>query len=94
MSKIHGRCILMFAEPVTSIHRAHRCFCTVFNLLPPNDRKLSEEKETVKKVSSPSQALTHVLNCYYRQTPMSSLSDHRGSGEGGVASPLGLCLCH
>jgi len=31
---VHGRCILMFAEPVRSIHRFHRVICRLFKRLP------------------------------------------------------------
>ncbi len=31
---VHGRCILMFAEPVTSIHKFHRWLLKIFGKLP------------------------------------------------------------
>jgi uncharacterized protein len=31
---ISGKCILMFAEPVTSIHKFHRWICKIFGMLP------------------------------------------------------------
>ena len=34
MSAVAGKCIMMFAEPVTSIHGVHRWFSKVFGQLP------------------------------------------------------------
>ena len=34
LSAVSGKCILMFAEPVTSIHGVHRWFAKVFGQLP------------------------------------------------------------
>jgi uncharacterized protein len=34
LSAVCGKCIMMFAEPVTSIHSAHRWFAKVFGQLP------------------------------------------------------------
>lgn len=34
MTAVHGRCVLMFAEPVGSIHGVHRWFAKVFGQLP------------------------------------------------------------
>ena len=34
LSAVSGKCIMMFAEPVTSIHSVHRWFSKVFGQLP------------------------------------------------------------
>lgn len=34
LSAVSGKCILMFAEPVTSVHGVHRWFAKVFGQLP------------------------------------------------------------
>jgi hypothetical protein len=34
MAAVSGKCIMMFAEPVTSIHGVHRWFAKVFGQLP------------------------------------------------------------
>jgi predicted CoA-binding protein len=34
MAAVSGKCIMMFAEPVTSIHGVHRWFAKVFGTLP------------------------------------------------------------
>jgi uncharacterized protein len=34
MTAVSGRCIMMFAEPVTSIHGVHRWFAGIFGTLP------------------------------------------------------------
>jgi hypothetical protein len=34
MTAVSGKCIMMFAEPVTSIHGMHRWFAKVFGQLP------------------------------------------------------------
>jgi len=34
LSTVYGKCIMMFAEPVTSIHGVHRWFAKVFGQIP------------------------------------------------------------
>ena len=34
ISLVHGQCILMFAQPVVSVHRFHRWVCGAFGKLP------------------------------------------------------------
>ncbi len=34
LSAVSGKCIMMFAEPVTSVHSVHRWFAKVFGQLP------------------------------------------------------------
>jgi hypothetical protein len=34
LSAVSGKCIMMFAEPVSSIHGVHRWFAKVFGTLP------------------------------------------------------------
>lgn len=34
MDVVHGHCLLMFADPVNSVHRVHRWFANIFGKLP------------------------------------------------------------
>jgi predicted CoA-binding protein len=34
LAAVHGQCILMFAEPVGSVHKLHRCVLKLFGRLP------------------------------------------------------------